>query len=148
MLFMKKLFLSVLFILFATPALALCASAVFVDVDGLTVRLSGNDRTFFYDDLPNGGTAKRAADLEKSIQDWMDVRQTLASIPIDDPDKSIDPLLATIYWGDIDGKRRVLLSDNDFLVSRCANVEIGVIGNGKNDFSFRFSTPTAPPVIE
>ncbi len=143
-----KYILALLFMLSASPAFALCASATAINTDSVTAILSGNERTFTYDALPNGSTAKRAESLEASIQGWIDVRQPLSSIPIDDPDKSIDPLLAKIFWADISGKRRILLSDNNYLVSRCADVTVGVIGNGKNDFSFSFSTPTAPPVIE
>ena len=66
---------------------------------------SNNCIEFRARDFP-GNRAAKAAGLKLALQDWLDVRQPIADLSDDDPDKTIDPARPDLFWdaGDLVGR--------------------------------------------
>ncbi len=65
---------------------------------GLRVCVSANKcMEFKASDFPGNRDAKAAA-LKQTLQDWLDVRQPISGLPVDDPDKTIDPARPDLFW--------------------------------------------------
>jgi len=78
------------------------------------VRVYTDPATFFEGkaaDFP-GNVAAKAAAMKIALQDWFDVRQPIADLPSDDPDKATDPARPDLFWdaGELVG-RAVLVTD-------------------------------------
>ena len=58
---------------------------------------SNNCIEFRARDFP-GNRAAKAAGLKQALQDWLDVRQPIADLSDDDPDKTIDPARPGLFW--------------------------------------------------
>lgn len=69
----------------------------------ITIRGKG---TFSLSDVPgNGFNANRLGKINEWLQAKIDHRQALTDLPLDDPDRLIDPDKPTLFWGDADGNR-------------------------------------------
>jgi hypothetical protein len=101
---------------------ALCVSTTQQDETQACVNLGAGFSCVQYADLDPGGGDKQADQLAGVLQAMIDVRQTLASLPVDDPDKTIDPDLPSIFHADTDGDKTAPTLEKDHLVSRCADV--------------------------
>lgn len=53
-----------------------------------------------------GNPARKRERLEAFVQQWLDVRQPIADLPDDDPDKYTDPGRLDLFWdgGDLVGR--------------------------------------------
>ena len=68
------------------------------------VRVYTDATTYFEgkaSDFP-GNRAAKAAALKAALQDWLDVRQPIADLPSDDPDKTTDPARPDLSWDGVD----------------------------------------------
>jgi hypothetical protein len=73
-----------------------------IDDEGI-VRLN-DGRTFDLTNVPgNGYNANRLGKINAAIQTEIDNRILLTSLPIDDPDRTMDPNSPMRYWSDSDG---------------------------------------------
>lgn len=84
------------------------------------IRLNGVGKDGFmeilYSDIPGGSWNQNRLDkFMARAQDMIDVRIPLADLPIDDPDKTIDPELPNLFWDKFDlVARSILISDVHF----------------------------------
>ncbi len=51
-----------------------------------------------YSDLRLGSNALKSDDMKVRLQNFLDVRQALSTLPDDDPDKTIDPERPDLFW--------------------------------------------------
>ncbi len=138
---MKTFLLSVvLFFAFVSSAHAICVSRTSQSATEACINLGGGFACVQYADLKTGNPGKQAVQLQDILQGMMDERQTLASIPSDDPDKIIDPAQPTQFHGDVDGKTDIPTLDRNYLIGRCAIVEVIPV-DGSLRFSLRYSRP-------
>jgi len=66
----------------------------------IRVRKSGDEFYFEFADFPGGVNTpqKRVDHIMTNGQRWLDTRQKLSDLPADDPDKTTDPGLPTLFW--------------------------------------------------
>lgn len=123
---MVKFFAAVVLLcLSSMSAYAICVSQTVQTADQFCIDLGGGQGCELYANLANGSVAKKAAELEERLQARIDFKQALNSLPLDDPDRAIDPDAAGIFWSDLDGKKTALLPlSQTFLTSRCADVSV------------------------
>lgn len=73
-----------------------------IEDEGL-VRLN-DGRVFDLSSVPgNGYNAQRLGKINSAIQDEIDNRVLLTSLPIDDPDRTVNPNAPNLFWSDVDG---------------------------------------------
>lgn len=72
-------------------------------IDDGTVKLS-DGRVFSLSDVPgNGFNANRLARINAAIQARIDLRILRTDLPVDDPDRTINPNNPRMFWSDADG---------------------------------------------
>jgi hypothetical protein len=132
-----KWLLSVVLICFATPALAICIQSGRSESDRTCITIGGNEHCVLTADLPNGSRAKKAQWIEDDFQAFADVRQLLLEIPLDDPDRAIDPDQGSQFWGEQDGAKKQTLTplSETYLIGRCAIITITVAADGTYQIS-------------
>ncbi len=66
---------------------------------GFDINTMGRELKILFADIPGNGWPKRRLDkLVEDIQSFLDVLTPLQDLPDDDPDKTTDPGLATLFW--------------------------------------------------
>lgn len=102
-----RLFLLFLAALLMSHSLAVaCPGLQGVALDGsnnLTITLNTGQQTITFTSLPAGSGANKAKTVEAALQQLFDVRQTLLSLSLDDPDKVTNPNRASLFWSVADG---------------------------------------------
>ena len=83
----------------------------------LAYKAANEGMYFVFADLQGATNDDKAQDLQDSIQDYLDDKVPIADLGDDDPDKTTDPALPTIFW------------DGDDLVSRSDLVSV-IYNNG------------------
>ena len=69
-----------------------------------TVVTVSDGRTFDLSTISgNGYNATRLARINAAIQALFDVRIRLVDLPVDDPDRTINPSRVGLFWSDVDG---------------------------------------------
>lgn len=71
-----------------------------------------------YADIPGNNLNARIDNLKAQVQAYLDRRQPLADLPIDDPDKTVNPGRPDLFWGRADGTVHQNEAQNDHLISR------------------------------
>ncbi len=100
----------------ASPALAVTCSVTQSTPQFIEMNRGGTVFRVNQSDLRTGSDALRSADLQDRLTAIIEFRQTRADLPIDDPDRFIDPggplagtgtdglgLGERLYWCDVDG---------------------------------------------
>ena len=96
-----------------------------IDDEGV-VRLS-DGRTFDLSNVPgNGYNANRLKKINERILAETDTRVLLASLPVDDPDRTTDPNTTRMFWSDADGNPNPA---GDWLTSRSVIITLSWDGN-------------------
>lgn len=146
---MKELFLS-LVLLLGTGGIAMAGCPVSgSNVSGtlangsIQVTISSiGTITVPFSDLGQGSVQTKAAALQQILQNYFDVRQPLSSLPVDDPDRYINPDLPNIFWSDANGVPQIPETNNTHLTGRNCVIDITVVGSGANTtVGVNFSSP-------
>jgi hypothetical protein len=117
---MKYIFLAAALWLLATPALA-CVNSVSSNGTYVQVCIDCcNCLRLAYADLKTSpGSAQASVDVIETFQTFLDHRQPILSLPLDDEDRGTDPADPRIFWSDADGVPwEGLLSVGTYLTSR------------------------------
>ncbi len=103
-------------LIFVHPALAVTCNVVQSTPEFIQMDRGGTDFKVFTETLRKGSDALREADLQERLTGIIQFRQTRADLPIDDPDRFIDPggpdagtgwgglgQGEQLYWCDVNG---------------------------------------------
>jgi len=107
---MVRYWLSAILVMFSAQAGA-CISSIVTTVDDIVVTRGGVVYSITYADIQgNPGTGQHPQRTVDRMQELLDQRITLASLPLDDPDRGEDPALPNFFHGDANGKKVALSS--------------------------------------
>ncbi len=120
---MKNTILAAVISGMASPALACIPLSTY---DGLSILVDrgGIIARFNYADLRTGSRTLKSEDLRASIQAQMDDRQERLGLVFEDPDRSVNPDRATIYWSDADGNPVSPIGEATHVTSRCVELSV------------------------
>lgn len=107
---------------------AVPAQAVAVTVISIDERLAPGGEIVFnngfalievpYAQFTTESCAFQARELEELLQDRSDDRVLLNGLTADDPDRYVDPGMATLFWSDIEGDASGASADKHWLTGR------------------------------
>lgn len=113
---MKNMLLASVLLCLAGPALAVTCSVVQSTPEFIEMNRGGTLFRVFQDELRQGSDSLREADLQIRLTNIIQFRQTRADLPVDDPDRFLDPGGPNagtgtgglgqgegLYWCDADG---------------------------------------------
>lgn len=99
---MKTLLAFTLYLL-TLPAFA-CVTSVTSTDTYVEICKSGVCARILLANLRNGSVTLQAEQVREVLQSWMQVRQALATLPEDDPDKGTNPAVGErLFWSDSEG---------------------------------------------
>lgn len=136
---MLRTFVVVIGLLAAAPAWAVCTRVSEWSAEHVCINQGAGDFCVFYADLDPGSRARRAEQLRGILQERMDVRQAIATLPLEDPDRFIDPDRGSQFWGQQDGTVSANQVDNTYLIGRCDVVDVLLDDTAPGGFNFRFT---------
>jgi hypothetical protein len=102
---MRIIFGLLIVLLTATPALSSCPSGLEQTTEHVGVSIGGSWGRIFFSDLTTSSKKQQEAEIEEIIQKWLTFTIPLSSLPLDDPDRFINPDQNRQFWSDADGNR-------------------------------------------
>ena len=100
---MKNILIACMVLLVTATYGNACVGLISYSVDAnknTSLQLNSGSQTITFAGLGSGSNTTKAGRLQTALQNVFDVRQTLLSLPTDDPDKIVNPNKPYLFWSD------------------------------------------------